>query len=140
LVPVLPYMVLLNSGATNIATFHAFRHSSAWYTALKPYMNLLLSRLDARIAVSGPALEFVSQYFEGPYEVIPNGIDVARFLDPEPLPWANDGRPRILFVGRFTEPARGSSTCYGRCRSSTSSSPTPVSSWLGPGGPKSTPG
>jgi phosphatidylinositol alpha-mannosyltransferase len=107
LVPVLPYMVLLNSGATNIATFHAFRQSSAWYTALKPYMNLLLSRLDARIAVSGPALEFVSQYFEGAYEVIPNGIDVARFLDPEPMPWAADGRPRILFVGRFSEPRKG---------------------------------
>ena len=107
LVPVLPYMVLLNSSATNIATFHAFRQSSAWYTALKPYMNLLLSRLDARIAVSRPALEFVGQYFDGPYEVIPNGIDVARFLDPEPLPWANDGRPRILFVGRFTEPRKG---------------------------------
>jgi phosphatidylinositol alpha-mannosyltransferase len=100
-------MVLLNSSATNIATFHAFRQSSAWYTALKPYMNLLLSRLDARIAVSRPALEFVGQYFDGPYEVIPNGIDVARFLDPEPLPWANDGRPRILFVGRFTEPRKG---------------------------------
>lgn len=107
LVPALPYMVLLNSAATNIATFHAFRSSSAWYTTLKPYLNLMLSRLDGRIAVSLPALEFVSQYFEGSYEVIPNGIDVARFRDPEPLPWAQDGRPRILFVGRFTEPRKG---------------------------------
>lgn len=107
LVPALPYMVLLNSTATNVATFHAFRSSSAWYTALKPYMNLLLSRLDGRIAVSAPAMEFISQYFDGEYEIIPNGIDIARFRDPEPLPWAADGRPRILFVGRFTEPRKG---------------------------------
>ena len=64
LVPVLPYMVLLNSAATNVATFHAFRSSSAWYTTLKPYLNLMLSRLDARIAVSAPAHEFVGRFPE----------------------------------------------------------------------------
>lgn len=108
LVPALPYMVLLNSDAVNVATFHAHGSSSgAWYTAFKPYMNLLMSRIDSRIAVSEPAREFVSQYFGGPYETIPNGIDIDRFGDPEPLPWAFDGRPRILFVGRFTEPRKG---------------------------------
>lgn len=108
LVPALPYMVLLNSDAVNVATFHAHGSSSgAWYTAFKPYMNLLMSRIDARIAVSEPAREFVSQYFGGPYETIPNGIDIDRFGDPEPLPWSFDGRPRILFVGRFTEPRKG---------------------------------
>ncbi|MFM9105844.1 MAG: glycosyltransferase family 4 protein [Chloroflexota bacterium] len=107
LVPALPYMVLLNSNAVNVATFHASSSSSAWYAALKPYLNLLVSRLDARIAVSEPAREFVSQYFDGPYEIIPNGIDVDRFRGVEPLPWARDHRPRILFVGRFTEPRKG---------------------------------
>lgn len=107
LVPVLPYMVLLNSKAVNIATFHAFRANNPWYTAFKPYMSFILSRLDGRIAVSEPALDFVSQYFEGPYDIIPNGIDVERFQDARPLPWANDGTPRILFVGRFNEPRKG---------------------------------
>ena len=79
LLPVLPYMVLLNSQAINVATFHAFRASNPWYTAFKPYMTFVLSRLDGRIAVSVPAREFVSQYFEGPYEIIPNGIDVDRY-------------------------------------------------------------
>lgn len=107
LIPVLPYLVLLNSRSVNVATFHAFRASSPWYTAFKPYMTFMMSRLDARIAVSGPARDFVSQYFHGPYDIIPNGIDVDRFRDVEPFPWARDGIPRILFVGRFTEPRKG---------------------------------
>ena len=108
LLPVLPYMVLLNSQAINVATFHAFRASNPWYTAFKPYMTFVLSRLDGRIAVSVPAREFVSQYFEGPYEIIPNGIDVDRYdAGVVPLPWASNGIPRILFVGRFNEPRKG---------------------------------
>jgi phosphatidylinositol alpha-mannosyltransferase len=108
LTPVLPYMVLLNSPAVNVGTFHAYRASNPWYTAFKPYMTFVLSRLDGRIAVSEPARDFVGQYFEGPYEIIPNGIDVARFNGGvEPLPWAGDGVPRILFVGRFGERRKG---------------------------------
>jgi len=105
---VLPYMVLLNSRAVNIATFHAFRTSNPWYTAFKPYMSFVLSRLDARIAVSVPAREMVEQYFDGPYQVIPNGIDPSQYGDHvEPFPWAFDGTPRILFVGRYNEPRKG---------------------------------
>ncbi len=107
LIPVLPYLVLLNSRSVNVATFHAFRSSSPWYTAFKPYMSFMMSRLDARIAVSEPARNFVSQYFQGPYSIIPNGIDVSRFENAEPFPWAYDATPRILFVGRFTEPRKG---------------------------------
>jgi phosphatidylinositol alpha-mannosyltransferase len=107
LIPVLPYLVLLNSRSVNVATFHAFRSSSPWYTAFKPYMTYMMSRLDARIAVSEPARDFVSQYFEGPYDIIPNGIDIHRFRDVAPFAWAGDGIPRILFVGRFNEPRKG---------------------------------
>jgi phosphatidyl-myo-inositol alpha-mannosyltransferase len=108
LMPVLPYMVLLNSRAVNVATFHAYREANPWYTAFKPYMSFVIGRLDGRIAVSEPAREFVSQYFEGSYEVIPNGIDVARYGGPvEPFSWAFDGTPRVLFVGRFDEPRKG---------------------------------
>ena len=108
LTPVLPYMVLLNSRAVNVATFHAYRFSNPWYSAFKPYMSFVLGRLDGRIAVSEAAREFVSQYFEGPYSVVPNGIDPHRFRsDLEPFPWANDSVPRILFVGRFNETRKG---------------------------------
>ncbi len=108
LMPVLPYMVLLNSSAVNVATFHAYSGSLAWYTAFKPYMSFVLTRIDGRIAVSPPARDFVHQYFEGPYEIIPNGVDVDRYGDHvEPFSWAGDGIPRILFVGRFEEPRKG---------------------------------
>jgi phosphatidylinositol alpha-mannosyltransferase len=108
LTPVLPYMVLLNSRATNVATFHAFRESNPWYTAFKPYMSFVLSRLDARIAVSEPARDMIQQHFDGPYDVIPNGIDLQQFHPGiEPFPWAFDGTPRILFVGRFSETRKG---------------------------------
>jgi phosphatidylinositol alpha-mannosyltransferase len=101
-------MVLLNSRAVNVATFHAYRFSNPWYTAFKPYMSFVLGRLDARIAVSEAAREFVSQYFEGPYSIIPNGIDPQRFSNGvEPFPWAQIGVPRILFVGRFNEHRKG---------------------------------
>jgi len=109
LMPVLPYMVLLNSRAVNVATFHAYSGSQPWYSALKPYMSFVLTRLDGRIAVSPPAREFVMKYFDGQYDVIPNGIDVARYGDHvEPFAWANDGTPRVLFVGtRFEESRKG---------------------------------
>jgi phosphatidylinositol alpha-mannosyltransferase len=58
--------------------------------------------------VSEAAREFVSQYFEGPYSIIPNGIDPNRFSNGvEPFPWADDDTPRILFVGRFNESRKG---------------------------------
>ncbi|CAN5847976.1 glycosyltransferase family 4 protein [soil metagenome] len=108
LMPVLPYMVLLNSKAVNVATFHAYSGSQPWYSALKPYMSFVLTRIDGRIAVSPPAREFVMKYFEGHYDVIPNGVDVDRYGDHvAPFEWASDGTPRILFVGRFEESRKG---------------------------------
>jgi phosphatidylinositol alpha-mannosyltransferase len=108
LTPVLPYMVLLNSRSVNVATFHAFRDTNPWYSAFKPYMSFVLGRLDTKIAVSEPAREMVQQHFEGPYEVIPNGIDTDKFsAEIEPFPWAFDGIPRLLFVGRFDETRKG---------------------------------
>jgi phosphatidylinositol alpha-mannosyltransferase len=108
LMPVLPYMVLLNSAAVNVGTFHAYSGSQPWYNAFKPYMSFVLTRLDGRIAVSPPARDFVNKYFEGTYEVVPNGIDVHAYGDHvQPFEWANDGRKRILFVGRFEEPRKG---------------------------------
>ncbi len=108
LAPVLPYMVLLNSSAVNIATFHAYAEQQYWYSAFKPYMSFVLGRVDGRIAVSEPARELVSKYFEGDYRIIPNGIDVAAYgAHVEKFPWAHDGIKRILFVGRFEESRKG---------------------------------
>jgi phosphatidylinositol alpha-mannosyltransferase len=108
LTPVLPAMVLLNSHSTNVGTFHAQGVSNAFYATLKPYLTFLLSKMDGRIAVSEPARDFVSTYFDGDYKIIPNGIDINRFSkDHEPMPLGRDSGPRILFVGRYEEPRKG---------------------------------
>jgi len=59
-------------------------------------------KLDGRIAVSKPALEFASKYFPGDFDIIPNGVDVEHF-SPDVLPIADfcDGKVNILFVGRL---------------------------------------
>src|SRR5699024_471029 len=96
------------SQAVNVATFHAYSLSQPWYNAFKPYMSFVLGRIDGRIAVSEPAREFINRYFEGNYQVVPNGIDVAAYgPHVQPYEWAHDGTRRILFVGRFEETRKG---------------------------------
>jgi phosphatidylinositol alpha-mannosyltransferase len=108
LTPLLPYIVLLNSQSVNVATFHAARATNPWYSMLKPYFGFLMSRLDSRICVSEPARTMIQQYFPDTYKVIPNGIDIDRYNESVvPFPWAADGTPRILFVGRFNEARKG---------------------------------
>jgi phosphatidylinositol alpha-mannosyltransferase len=61
-----------------------------------------LKRLHGRIAVSGPAQEFASRVVPGPYEVIPNGIDLDSFTeDVAPMPEFMDGKLNILFLSRL---------------------------------------
>ena len=108
LMPAVPLLVLRHSISPNVGTFHAFGESFAGYAMGKPILRRFFERLDGRIAVSPAAMEFVSQYFGADYEIIPNGVDIARFsTDVPPIPWMRDGRPTILFVGRFEEGRKG---------------------------------
>ena len=106
--PLLPYLALLSSDAANVATFHAAFGERAWYLAARPALAVVLRRLHARIAVSPLARDRCRRHFGGDYEVIPNGVDLDRFGPAaRPFPWAGDGTPRVLFVGRFDEPRKG---------------------------------
>jgi phosphatidylinositol alpha-mannosyltransferase len=67
----------------------------------KPLLKRYVRRLDARIAVSNPAREFVRHYFPGDYRVIPNGIDVRRFQNQPAYAELRDGMCNLLFVGRL---------------------------------------
>lgn len=108
LMPALPLTVLAHSKALNIGTFHAFSQSNIGYYYGRYVLRLFVSRLDGRIAVSRPAVEFVKQYFPGYYEVIPNPIDLNRFANQaKPLPEFTDGKLNILFVGRIGERRKG---------------------------------
>lgn len=108
LMPALPLTVLAHSKSLNIGTFHAFSQSHIGYYYGRYVFRLFVSKLDGRIAVSRPAKDFISQYFPGYYEIIPNPIDMNRFTNQaEPLPQFMDGKLNILFVGRIGERRKG---------------------------------
>ena len=102
LMPLLPITFLRFSEAVNVGTFHAAREGG---NRLYQYSSRLLRRwfrrLDGKIAVSPAAERLVSRYFAGYYNIIPNGVALARFTDQPPLPQFRDGCRNILFVGRM---------------------------------------
>ncbi len=104
LMPMLTLTFLRFSKAVNVGTFHAHRDSSLAYLYGRRLLKRWFRRLDGKIAVSRPAMDFVSTYFQGYYNIIPNGINLDHFNpEVEPLPEFNDGKFNILFVGRFEQ-------------------------------------
>ncbi len=105
LVPTLPLFVLRHTDCATIGTFHAYRENDSYagYAATRTVLKRLISRLDARTAVSQPVIDFMSRYFPGKYELIPNGLDVERFGGPgiTPIEKYMDGKLNILYVGRL---------------------------------------
>lgn len=101
LMPVLPMTALRFSETVNVGTFHAFARSNVGYYYGKPLLKRYVQRLNARIAVSNPARDFVQRYFPGEYRIVPNGIDVARFRAQPPFAELRDGKLTVLFVGRL---------------------------------------
>jgi phosphatidyl-myo-inositol alpha-mannosyltransferase len=104
--PFLPLWAVRHLPGVKVGTFHTggsrphwgYRGFSAW---LAPYAR----RLAQRIAVSREAARFVSAHFPGSYEVIPNGVDLARFADARMSPIRPGGRI-VLYVGRL-DPRKG---------------------------------
>lgn len=102
LMPALSPTVLSYSQTVNVGTFHAYRHSYYGYRYGRPLFRTIINKLHGRIAVSRVALGYVSQYFPGSYAIIPNGVDLSRYRgDVPPIERYCDGRPNILFVGRW---------------------------------------
>ncbi len=107
LMPVLPIHVLRQSRAANpdvvnVGTFHATRDGG---NRLYSYGRRLLKRwyreIDGKIAVSPPAAQYVSRYFRGYYNIIPNGIDIEHWDNPALEPYPEfQGTTNILYVGR----------------------------------------
>jgi phosphatidylinositol alpha-mannosyltransferase len=102
-VPFLSPSVLDASDTVNVATFHAFGGFSPSYWIGSRFAGRLGNLLHGRIAVSGAARHFINRYFPGDYRIIPNGVDLDRFANAEPLEELRDGTLNILFLGRFEE-------------------------------------
>jgi len=105
LMPMLCTTVLRLSHTPTVGTFHA-SGGKPWYSFGTPVGKLLLKKwirkLDGKIAVSKPAMDYVRKFFPGEYVTIPNGVDSKHFsLDVPPIDEFNDGKLNILFVGRM---------------------------------------
>lgn len=100
--------MLRYSSAPNIGTFHAYGETSPHYRFFRPVLRPFFNRIHGRVAVSDLAREFIGRYFGGDYQVIPNGVDISLFdHQAEPVGTLMDGRPNILFLGRFEEERKG---------------------------------
>src|SRR5205823_14814890 len=79
LVSFLPIQFLRFSTAVNIGTFHAARESGArLYRYTRRLLKDCFRHLDGKIAVSRTAAGLIAPHFPGYYNIIPNGVDVAR--------------------------------------------------------------
>lgn len=108
MMPVLPLLALDRSAAINVGTFHSFHRTERmlemWRHVLRPRMQ----RLQLAIAVSPAAREAFGCYFESPFEIVPNGIDLATF-SPNGHQKAANGEQSLLFVGQMV-PKKGLAT------------------------------
>ena len=104
-VPMLCSAVLRFSDAVNIGTFHA-AEGKPGYNFAWPVGRLMLRRrrrkLDGRIAVSKPALQYASRYVPGEFRIIPNGTDLNHFSpNVKPIEKYCDGKLNIVFLSRL---------------------------------------
>jgi phosphatidylinositol alpha-mannosyltransferase len=96
LVPGPTMTALVFTEVPTVGTFHR-AGESAIYRRTRPIARWGANQLTARCAVSEEAMATAIEALGGHYELVFNGIDVARFA--KAVPWPADG-PTILFVGR----------------------------------------
>lgn len=104
LTPSVAMFATLCSPAPVVATFHSGAERSRLFDLAAPALRRVARRISVRIAVSERAAGFAGSRLGGPFRIVPNGADVARFAAAEP---ADLGPGRILlFVGRL-HPRKG---------------------------------
>lgn len=95
------------AGIPVVATFHTWFPRSAGYRTFRRPLQRILDLHAASIAVSRSAVAAMSRYFEGNWEIIPNGVDLTVFQDRNET--AERVPNRLLFLGRI-EPRNGLDT------------------------------
>ena len=106
LMPTLPLLALRSSDVVNVGTFHSAFDRSLLLALVRRRLQPYVDRLQAAIGVSDTALTGVRRYFKAPWQIIPNGVDVAAFSGGRRRPEFDDGRLNVLHVGRF-DPRNG---------------------------------
>jgi phosphatidylinositol alpha-mannosyltransferase len=105
--PSLSMLAVLSTRGPVVATFHTAMTRSRAMAAAQGLLQLVLEKITARIAVSALARRVQVEHLDGGAWEIPNGVDVAKYADAEPLDgWPGEGGA-IGFLGRFTEERKG---------------------------------
>ena len=109
--PGVPWVGLAAASSTAapvVATFHAWSDRDRVYRGARPFVRRVLRDVAAHLAVSTAAADYHAEALGLPrhrFEIVPNGVDVARFAQAEPFPTFGD-EEALLFVGRL-EPRKG---------------------------------
>lgn len=102
-VPLLSRQILSRSSSINIATFHATPPATVMSKSLLnvvvPYTRSVLSYLHVLTAVSDAAAEYVRTLTDETVAIVPNGVDVERFI-PTTHPVVRE-KKTILYLGRL---------------------------------------
>jgi phosphatidylinositol alpha-mannosyltransferase len=106
LTPVLPYLAVHHAEVPVVGTFHTHFKPGPFFRLSRPWLQRYLDRLDAAVAVSRACLHAFEGRLSADYEIIPNGVDVEQFGNGRRLPWFDDGKLNLLWVGRL-EPRNG---------------------------------
>ena len=107
--PAIPSLSLLACSIAEgpmVGTFHAAAPRQRIAFAIAPFLEPIVEKLRARIAVSEFARETLRIHLETDAVVIPNGIDTSFFHGAQARKeWS--GEKVLGFMGRFTEPRKG---------------------------------
>jgi phosphatidylinositol alpha-mannosyltransferase len=104
--PVLPLLAIRLARVPLVGTFHSVS-SDLPYRLFGSWLSPFFRRLRRALAVSEAARDYIGRHFDGPVDVVPNGVDLTRFrpgITPALAP--EEGVPTILYVGRF-DPRKG---------------------------------
>jgi phosphatidylinositol alpha-mannosyltransferase len=100
LAPILSAYALASAPCPIVVTCHSAGARLGWYPLGRAFWGVITKRIDRRIAVSELARRAAEPYIGGPFDVIPNGIE----LPPEADPGNRNGN--VVFIGR-NEPRKG---------------------------------
>ncbi|GAA3917850.1 glycosyltransferase family 4 protein [Actinoplanes auranticolor] len=103
----LSLLAVLSARGPVVATFHTAMVRSRALAAAQGFLQPVVEKITARIAVSELARKVQVEHIGGGAVEIPNGVAVAKFATAQPLPgWpGEDGT--LGFLGRFTESRKG---------------------------------
>jgi phosphatidylinositol alpha-mannosyltransferase len=105
--PSISLVAVLLAQVPVVATFHTSNPRSKILLALQSGVQILLEKIQGRIAVSEAARRTIVEHLGVDAVLIPNGVDVPAFAGAEPLAgWRRDGSA-VGFLGRIDEPRKG---------------------------------